>query len=43
MPLPISSNLGSIWHRLATIHLTDEQTDRRQPYHKLDHYVTTVG
>jgi len=49
--LVINSNLGPISHRLATIHpwqtTTDRQTNRltngRQPYQKLDRYLSTVG
>jgi len=43
----INSNLGSISHRLATIHpwQTDGRTDddRQQPCHKLDRYSSMVG
>ena len=39
----INSNLGPISHRLAVTDGDDGRTDRRQPYHKLDRYSSTIG
>jgi len=52
--LVINSNLGPISHRLATIHplqtnkqtnrqTDDDDDDRRQLYHKLGRYISTVS